>query len=227
MNNVNIILLLKNFLKRKGKNKLAQPINVLDGILYINNKKVPFLDNEVKKYSNGKNACEYIIMHYTASTTIKSAHNTYLDPKTKVSWHIDISRDGLVTQLLSFDKIAWHAGKSKWNEGAKLIRRMNPVSVGIEMSNAGQLTEKNGSYVTWYGQRIPNIDVFFDKNGNPWQKFSPQQLAAAKYLTVELAKELKVKDILTHSMVSNRKQDTGPAFEETYRDIRKTYFKNS
>ena len=206
---------------------MAQPINILNNLLYINNEQVPFLDNPVAKYSEGVNTCEYIIMHYTGSTTAKSAHNTYLDPNTQVSWHLTIDRDGDVTQLLSFDKIAWHAGQSQWGQGPAAIKGLNSHSIGIEHSNAGPLTEKNGSYVTWSGQVIPNIDVFFDDNGNPWQAFSPNQLKASKYLTVELAKILRVKDILGHEQISpGRKTDPGPCFWPTLKSIREEYFRS-
>ena len=220
----NLYLVAKNsLLRNKGKNEMGV-INVLNNLLYIKEKQVPFLANPVKKYSDGVNTCQYIIMHYTGSTTAKSAHNQYLDPKTQVSWHLTIDRDGNVTQLLGFDKIAWHAGKSSWGKGGGLINGLNGHSIGIEHSNAGPLSEKNGAYVTWSGQTIPNSDVFFDAHGNPWQAYSPNQLKASKFLTVELAKILKVKDILSHEMISpGRKSDTGPAFQATLNDIRKTY----
>lgn len=220
----NLYLIAKNSLNsNKGKNIMGV-INVLNNMLYIKEQQVPFIDNPVAKYSEGVNSCQYIIMHYTGSTTAKSAHNQYLDPTTQVSWHLTIDRDGNVYQLLGFDKIAWHAGKSQWGVGPGAINGLNPVSIGIEHSNAGPLSEKNGAYVTAFGQTIPNIDVFFDDDGNPWQAFSDAQLKASRFLTLELAKILKVKDILTHAMISpGRKQDTGPAFKATYDDIRSTY----
>lgn len=219
----NLYLIAKNSLSNKGTN-MAQPINVLNNLLYIGNQQVPFIDNPVAKYSEGTNTCEYIIMHYTGSTTAKSAHAQYLDPAAQVSWHLTVDRDGNVYQLLGFDKIAWHAGKSSWGTGPGALIGMNSHSIGIEHSNAGPLTEKNGCYITAFGQIIPNIDVFFDNDGNPWQAFTPQQLKASKFLVVELAKILKVKDVLSHAMISpGRKQDTGPAFQATLDDIRTTY----
>ena len=204
--------------------KMAQPINVVNNLLYINNQQVPFLANDTPKYSDGVNTCDYIICHYTGGTTAQSAHNTYLDPSTQVSWHLTIDRDGNVTQLLGFDKIAWHAGQSSWGTGPQALVGMNKYSIGIAHSNAGPLSEKNGAYVTWTGQVIPNVDVFFDANGNPWQAFSPDQLKASRYLVLALANILKVKDILSHEMISpGRKQDTGPAYLATLTDIRNTY----
>lgn len=203
---------------------MGQPINVLNNLLYINNNQVPFVANPIDKFSAGTNTQEYIIMHFTGSTTAQSAHNQYLDPTTQVSWHLTVDRDGNVWQLLGFDKIAWHAGQSQWGTGPGALVGMNKYSIGIEHSNAGPLTESNGSYVTAFGQVIPNVDVFFDSNGNPWQAFTPQQLAASRYLTLALARILNVKDILSHEMISSgRKVDTGPAFLNTLNSIRQAY----
>lgn len=199
-------------------------INVVNNRLYIDNKEVTSLDNTVKKYSDGDNTKEFIIMHFTGSTTAASAHNNYLDPKTQVSWHLTIDREGNITQILPFDKIAWHAGKSYLKVAGKEYKGLNPFSIGIELINAGQLTESGGRYVTWYGQAIPNVDIFFDANGNPWQKFTDKQIQVARTVSLSLAKILNVKDILSHEMVSpGRKQDTGPAFQKTLNEIRNLY----
>lgn len=217
-----IYLTLKN-LGRKSDTKMGI-INVINDRLFINNKEVNSLDNPLKKYSEGKNTQDFIIMHFTASTTVESAHNNYLDPKTQVSWHLTIDREGNITQLLPFDKIAWHAGKSYWKTSGKEYNGLNAFSIGIELVNAGQLTELGGRYVTWSKQVVPNVDIFFDKNGNPWQKFTEKQIQSSKILTIALAKILNVKDILSHEMISaGRKQDTGPAFVQTLNEIRNIY----
>ena len=180
--------------------------------------------NDVQKYSPGTNSCDYIITHYTASTTAQSAHNEYMDPSVQLSWHLTIDRDGTVYQLLPFDKIGWHAGESQWGTGLNQIVGMNKCSIGIEHSNAGPLTQKGANYVTWSGQVIPTMDVFIDKDGNPWQAFSPKQLAASKALILELAQIFTVKDILSHEMIApGRKRDTGPAYQANLDDIRNTY----
>ena len=178
------------------------------------------------KVSEGKNTCQYLIYHYTASTTASSAHNSFMNPDTKASWHITIDRDGKVYQLYDFRKIAWHAGKSGWTQpnGAKL-EGLNPCSIGIEMVNAGPLNQKNGSYYTWSGQAIPDMHVGFDGNGNPWQAYTQQQITMAANVGLMIARHYQVSDILGHEHISpGRKQDPGPLFASTLQAVKKAYF---
>ena len=44
-----------------------------------------------------------------------------------------INRQGLVTQMVPDNKIAWHAGKSKWRN----FHNLNEFSIGIELVNKG------------------------------------------------------------------------------------------
>ncbi len=53
----------------------------------------------------------------------------------RVSAHLLIRRDGALTQFVSFDKRAWHAGKSCY-QGR---RRCNDFSVGIELEGTDEL----------------------------------------------------------------------------------------
>ena len=61
--------------------------------------------------------------------SIKRLKNT----KSKVSCHYLINRKGLVFQMVKDNKVAWHAGKSKW----KAFRNLNENSIGIELVNKG------------------------------------------------------------------------------------------
>ena len=53
--------------------------------------------------------------------------------KSKVSCHYFLNRNGKIFQLVKDNKIAWHAGKSKW--GGK--NNLNKYSIGIELQNQG------------------------------------------------------------------------------------------
>jgi len=75
----------------------------------------------------------YIVMHYDAASNATSAINWMSDPKSSVSAHLHISRDGVVTQLVPFNIKAWHAGVSTW----KGLTGLNSYSIGIELQNSG------------------------------------------------------------------------------------------
>ncbi len=76
----------------------------------------------------------FIILHYTASSTASSAINWMANPDSKVSAHLVISRTGEVTQMVDFNKKAWHAGPSAHSGW----RNLNNCSIGIEMVNTGK-----------------------------------------------------------------------------------------
>ena len=82
----------------------------------------------------------YIVMHYDAASNATSAINWMTDPKSQVSAHLHISRDGAVTQLAPFNVKCWHAGVSSW----KGLTGLNSHSIGIELQNTGtqEYTEK-------------------------------------------------------------------------------------
>jgi N-acetyl-anhydromuramyl-L-alanine amidase AmpD len=53
-----------------------------------------------------------------------------------VSVHYYIDKKGNVTQMVSEEDTAWHAGKSRWDvDGRPIVDRINAVSVGIELEN--------------------------------------------------------------------------------------------
>ena len=53
--------------------------------------------------------------------------------KHKVSCHYLIDRQGKFFKWLKIQKIAWHAGKSRW----KKLKNLNDHSIGIELANKG------------------------------------------------------------------------------------------
>ena len=56
-----------------------------------------------------------------------------LNPKHKVSCHYLINKKGEIFKMVKDNKIAWHAGRSKW----KNIVNLNKCSIGIELVNKG------------------------------------------------------------------------------------------
>ena len=76
---------------------------------------------------------KFIIFHYTGMQSEIESIKRLKNPKSKVSCHYLINRQGIITQMVLDNKIAWHAGKSKWRN----LKNLNPVSIGIELVNKG------------------------------------------------------------------------------------------
>lgn len=72
-----------------------------------------------------------VIIHATATPMLASPLAWLCDPKSGVSAHYLIDKDGTVYQLVHDDDIAWHAGESFW-QGRSSV---NAFSIGIELVN--------------------------------------------------------------------------------------------
>jgi len=90
------------------------------------------------------------IMHYTAGYTADSAIKTLCNPAAKVSAHLVIDTDGTITQLVPFNRIAWHAGPSK------LAGRSgcNNFTIGFEFVNPGyfRIGKDGKTIMDWEGK---------------------------------------------------------------------------
>ena len=162
-----------------------------------------------------------IVLHYTAGANSQSAIDTLCNPIREVSAHLVIARGGVTTQLVAFDTIAWHAGKSSW-KGRTLLNRF---SIGIEIENAGCLEPTGDVFVSWFGQNYPANEVVRAVHRNQstptyWHTYPPVQLQTVERVCSLLINEYKIIDIVGHEEISpDRKQDPGPAFPLD--DIRK------
>jgi N-acetylmuramoyl-L-alanine amidase len=78
-------------------------------------------------------AIDTLILHYTGMPSAAQALERLCDPEAKVSAHYLIDEDGGITQLVSEQRRAWHAGASFWAGRA----RLNDCSIGIELVNPG------------------------------------------------------------------------------------------
>ena len=158
----------------------------------------------------------YIIMHYTAGSSAQAAINTLRDDEAtnRVSAHLVISRTGEVTQLVPFDRVAWHAGVSYWENE----RDINSVSIGIEMDNEGYYRQVDGVWVSTFGTPASEEDLeqlTHPKQEAPlgWRKFPPIQRQTA----LEICRALRIafpgiQEVLGHEDVHQDKVDPGPAF---------------
>ena len=88
--------------------------------------------NFSKKTRNFKEI-KYIIFHYTGMQSKRASLKRLTSKKYKVSCHYLIDRKGNIVQMVEDNRVAWHAGKSKW----KQIKNLNQNSIGIELVNKG------------------------------------------------------------------------------------------
>ncbi|HIJ83554.1 MAG TPA: N-acetylmuramoyl-L-alanine amidase, partial [Magnetococcales bacterium] len=97
----------------------------------------------------------YLVLHYTAGSSLDGAVSWLTNPKAKASAHLVIGRGGEVVQLVRFDKKAWHAGVSLWGK----LKNMNNFSIGIELVNQGKLVRKGGKWVDYSDRVVADSDV--------------------------------------------------------------------
>lgn len=75
----------------------------------------------------------YVIIHHTAQNSTDQTLKTFTLPRTQVSAHYVIGRDGKVYHMLNDYLRAWHGGASKWGNATDI----NSSSIGIELDNNG------------------------------------------------------------------------------------------
>ena len=75
----------------------------------------------------------FVVIHHTAQNSCAQTLRTFTLPRTQVSAHYVICRDGSVHHMLNDLLRAHHAGVSKWGNTVDL----NSSSIGIEIDNDG------------------------------------------------------------------------------------------
>lgn len=75
----------------------------------------------------------YVIIHHTAQNSTAQTLKTFTLPRTQVSAHYVIGRDGKIYHMLNDYLRAWHGGASKWGNATDI----NSSSIGIELDNNG------------------------------------------------------------------------------------------
>lgn len=76
---------------------------------------------------------DFVIIHHTAQKSCDQTLRTFTLPRTQVSAHYVICKDGTVHHMLNDYLRAWHAGISSWGNN----RDINSCSIGIEIDNDG------------------------------------------------------------------------------------------
>lgn len=75
----------------------------------------------------------FVVIHHTAQNSTEQTLKTFTTPRTQVSAHYVIGRDGQVYHMLSDYLRAWHGGVAKWGNTTDI----NSSSIGIELDNNG------------------------------------------------------------------------------------------
>jgi N-acetylmuramoyl-L-alanine amidase len=161
----------------------------------------------------------YLVMHYTAGRSAESSIGWLTDPAAKASAHLVVGRDGNIVQLVPFDEVAWHAGKSAWQDGSVRLAGMNRYSIGIELDNAGRLVRQGAHWrslhlgTTYDAAEVIEAVHKHETRKTGWHVYPMAQLEAAFSLATLLVARYGLRDILGHDDIApGRKTDPGPAF---------------
>ncbi len=137
------------------------------------------------KIARFKKNIQFIVIHYTGMQSVRASISRLQNTKSKVSSHYLIDRNGEIYRIVNDNKVAWHAGKSKW----KNYKNLNSYSIGIEIQNRGHSIK--------------------------YQKFPSIQISSLVKLIKMLMKKYNIKsqNILGHSDIAPfRKKDPGEKF---------------
>ena len=160
----------------------------------------------------GQMVPEAIVLHYTAGGKADgSVHWLSKEDQVYVSAHIVIARGGEITQLLPFNTVAWHAGRSNYLGRTD----WNKFSIGIELANRGFLA----------ADKLPadintaKCNIATHKSGTPsgwWESYPQAQVQACANLLQVLTQEYSIPEymIVGHDDISpGRKIDPGPMLD--------------
>jgi len=181
----------------------------------IKNHKLVGIPYKRSPNQSGRIKPKYLVMHYTAGRSAERSVATLLNKARKASAHLVIGRDGSITQLVPFNKKAWHAGKSEW----KGLKGLNAHSIGIELDNPGWLKkDAAGGWKTWFGVSVDPSNVVLGRHKHDdklrgWHIYSEAQMEALENVAELLFEKYGLEDVIGHDDIApGRKQDPGPAF---------------
>ncbi|UAK24032.1 N-acetylmuramoyl-L-alanine amidase [Sphingomonas nostoxanthinifaciens] len=156
-----------------------------------------------------------VVLHFSAAAD-GGGKRFFTNPMSPGSAHVEINRDGSITQLVPFDIAANHAGASAWNGHSNL----NGSTIGISFANYGPLSGGPGKWRTMTGQILPDdrVVLIAPAAGGPpagWERYTEAQLRAGEeVLRALVAAYPSIHAVLPHSGVTvpaGRKVDPGPA----------------
>lgn len=172
--------------------------------------------NEPVLHTKRKIKPKFVVMHYTAGFSARSAIDAY--KARKVSAHLTLDTDGTLYQHVPFNVEAWHAGPSQHMGYSSL----NKHSIGIEIVNAGWFRKSGSNYVrdriVKPESEMPPMEPYAHSRVGSgtfwWPSYSDKQLEVLDNITEEIVAQYNILDITSHEQIDTRgwKTDPGPAF---------------
>lgn len=112
--------------KRQAKN-LAKQVRKIPADIY------PSSSYWVGTTNFGLRKPNFVVIHHTAQNSCDQTLQTFTLPRTQVSAHYVICKDGTIHHMLNDYLRAWHGGRASWGND----RDINSSSIGIELDNNG------------------------------------------------------------------------------------------
>jgi N-acetylmuramoyl-L-alanine amidase len=155
-----------------------------------------------------------IVLHYTGGASRESSVNHLCQSATKASAHLVVGRDEIISQLVPFNTVAWHAGRSRYQgrEG------YNRLSIGIEIDNPGPLKKRGDRYFTAFSRECAADEVVLathrqDIDSTLWHRYTDWQVDTVTAICIALMESYPIREIVGHEEIApSRKRDPGPAF---------------
>jgi N-acetyl-anhydromuramyl-L-alanine amidase AmpD len=125
---------------------------------------------------------EIIVLHHTASGRgAEGDYGSWINTPERVATSHIINRDGSCCQLYNSKYWAHHIGCTHPNN-----RRLNQISIGIEIDSWGILTWRDGKFYTYTNSVVPEKDVVeYEKSfrgGRFFERYTPEQVESTRKL---------------------------------------------
>lgn len=188
-------------------------MKIQDHLLSGNNIEIEQTPNISGEFKSG--LPDTLVIHYTGGSSAESSVRHLCKKTAKASAHLVIGRDGKLFQLAPFNIVTWHAGRSSW----KGRDGLNKYSIGIELDNAGELSDNgNGKFISWFNRVYASDEVFSGIQRNRttasfWHAYTEEQLEKTFDVCELICEHYNIKEIVGHEEIAPaRKLDPGPAF---------------